>query len=74
MRDLFSVKFDLRIKIYFNIIKEGVNKSDKYRGYLININKAEVKQKWDYALKYINNYAFYIGYILLSYYRYRTQK
>ena len=45
MRDLLSVRFDFRIKIYLSIIEEEINKSDEYRGYLININKAEVKQK-----------------------------
>ncbi len=43
MRDLFSVGFDLRIKIYLNIIKEGVDKFDEYREYLISISEAEMK-------------------------------
>ncbi len=43
MRDLFNIKFNLRIKIYFSIIKEEVNKSDKYWGHLINISETEVK-------------------------------
>ena len=45
IRDLLNIKFDLRIKIYLNIIKEKIDKSDKHRKHLININKTEVKQK-----------------------------
>ncbi len=43
MRELFNVRFDFRIKIYLNIIKERVDKSDKHREHLININKTEIK-------------------------------